>query len=41
MRFRQNGVSHIEVKVVDENPAVEMYEAFGFKMKAHILRADL
>lgn len=35
--FRQNGVTLIEVKVVDGNEAIRLYEKYGFKMNAHIL----
>lgn len=35
--FRENGVAEIEVKVVDRNPAIHLYEAYGFRMNAHIL----
>ena len=39
--FRQCGVDQIEVKVADGNNAARFYEKYGFKMNAHILRADL
>ncbi|SDB13756.1 Acetyltransferase (GNAT) family protein [Pseudobutyrivibrio sp. YE44] len=35
--FAQNNVMHIEVKVVDGNPAIHLYEKYGFKIKSHIL----
>ena len=35
--FDRNGVHHIEVKVVDGNEAIYLYEKYGFKMNAHIL----
>ena len=35
--FAQSNVKHIEVKVVDGNPAIHLYEKYGFKMKSHIL----
>ena len=35
--FDQNNVRHIEVKVVDGNKAIHLYEKYGFKMKSHIL----
>ena len=39
--FRQNGIEQIEVKVADGNGAVRFYEKYGFRMNAHILKADL
>ena len=39
--FRQCGADQIEVKVADGNNAIRFYEKYGFKMNAHILRADL
>ena len=35
--FDHNNVRHIEVKVVDGNPTIHLYEKYGFKMKSHIL----
>lgn len=35
--FDGNGVHHIEVKVVDGNEAIYLYEKYGFKMNAYIL----
>ena len=35
--FDRNNVKHIEVKVVDGNPTIHLYEKLGFKMKSHIL----
>ena len=35
--FAQSNVKHIEVKVVDGNPTIHLYEKYGFKMKSHIL----
>ena len=35
--FDQNKVRHIEVKVVDGNKTIHLYEKYGFKMKSHIL----
>ncbi|MDC7293832.1 MULTISPECIES: GNAT family N-acetyltransferase [unclassified Butyrivibrio] len=35
--FDQNNVKHLEVKVVDGNKAIHLYEKYGFKMKSHIL----
>ncbi len=37
-RFSQFGVHDIDVKVADGNDAVSLYEKYGFKMNAHILR---
>ena len=37
LMFVLNNVSHIEVKVVDGNPTIHLYEKYGFKMKSHIL----
>ncbi len=37
LMFAQNTVRHIEVKVVDGNPTIHLYEKYGFKMKSHIL----
>lgn len=37
--FHQNSCNDIEVKVVDgNNSAIHLYEEYGFKMNAHILR---
>lgn len=35
--FDRYGVHCIEVKVVDGNSAINLYEKYGFKMNAHIL----
>ena len=35
--FSGSGVRKIEVKVVDGNDAVHLYEKYGFRMNAHIL----
>lgn len=35
--FRRYGIKNIEVKVVDGNDAIRLYEKYGFKMNAHIL----
>lgn len=35
--FRESGVHEIEVKVIDGNEAVHLYEKYGFRTKAHIL----
>lgn len=37
LMFARNNVKHIEVKVVDGNPTIHLYEKYGFKMKSHIL----
>ena len=37
-RFRASGASTIDVKVADGNNAVTLYEKYGFRMNAHILR---
>lgn len=35
--FTEENVRQIEVKVVDGNAAIHLYEKYGFKMNAHIL----
>ena len=35
--FSESGVRKIEVKVVDGNDAIHLYEKYGFRMNAHIL----
>lgn len=35
--FDRAGVRRIEVKVVDGNPAIHLYEKYGFRMNAHLL----
>lgn len=35
--FAAAGARHIEVKVVDGNPAIHLYEKYGFQTNAHIL----
>ncbi len=37
-RFEEFGIHDIDVKVADGNDAVSLYEKYGFKMNAHILR---
>ncbi|MBP0971391.1 MAG: GNAT family N-acetyltransferase [Oscillospiraceae bacterium] len=37
-KFSDCGVRDIDVKVADGNAAVSLYEKYGFKMNAHILR---
>ena len=38
--FREKGSTQIEVKVVDGNPAIRLYEKYGFRMNAHILMKE-
>lgn len=35
--FREHRIKQIDVKVLDGNDAIHLYERYGFKMKAHIL----
>ena len=35
--LKENGVRRVEVKVVDGNDAIHLYERYGFQMNAHIL----
>ena len=35
--FAEHEIQQIEVKVVDGNEAIHLYEKYGFKMNAHIL----
>ena len=35
--FSESGVRKIEVKVVDGNDAIHLYEKYGFRMNAHLL----
>lgn len=37
-RFEELGIRDIDVKVADGNDALSLYERYGFKMNAHILR---
>ncbi|MBQ8966706.1 GNAT family N-acetyltransferase [Ruminococcus sp.] len=37
-KFAELGIHDIDVKVADGNKAVTLYEKYGFKMNAHILR---
>ncbi len=39
--FRQKGVKSIEVKVVAGNDAIRLYEKYGFRINAQLLRFDL
>ena len=36
-QFQDNHVHQVEVKVVDGNDAIHLYEKYGFKMNAHLL----
>lgn len=35
--FDEHNIRQIEVKVIDGNEAIHLYEKYGFKMNAHIL----
>ena len=35
--FRANGARRLEVKVIDGNPAIHLYEKYGFRLSSHIL----
>lgn len=35
--FRKHSINHIEVKVIDGNDTIHLYEKYGFKRSAHIL----
>lgn len=35
--FEKNGIKIIEVKVVDGNEAIHLYEKYGFKIASHVL----
>ncbi len=37
-RFKELGIHDADVKVADGNDAISLYEKYGFKMNAHILR---
>lgn len=37
-RFKEFGIHNVDVKVADGNDAISLYEKYGFKMNAHILR---
>ena len=39
-RFEDLGIHDIDVKVADGNDAISLYEKYGFRMNAHILRLD-
>ena len=36
-QFHKSNVKHIEVKVVDGNNTIHLYEKYGFQMSSHIL----
>lgn len=38
--FAEHEIQQIEVKVVDGNETIHLYEKYGFKMNAHILTYD-
>ena len=40
-KFASHRVHDIDVKVADGNNAVSLYEKYGFKMNAHILRLSI
>lgn len=40
-RFSYFGVHNIDVKVADGNEAISLYEKYGFRMNAHILRLSI
>ena len=40
-KFSSHNVHDIDVKVADGNNAVSLYEKYGFKMNAHILRLKM
>ena len=40
-QFRKSSVRNIELKVVDGNKAIHLYEKYGFKIKSHILGLKL
>lgn len=40
-RFAASGVKTVDVKAADGNDAVTLYEKYGFRMNAHILRLSL
>lgn len=39
--FRDNGVTSIEVKVIEGNPTIHLYEKYGFQTEALLMRCDL
>lgn len=38
--FAEHEIQQIEVKIVDGNETIHLYEKYGFKMNAHILMYD-
>ena len=36
-KFNEFHIKHIEIKVIDGNKAIHLYEKYGFKISAHIL----
>lgn len=36
--FEENGINSVEVKVVDGNDVIHLYEQYGFRINAHILK---
>ena len=38
--FEKNNVDQIEVKVIDGNTAVHLYESYGFHMHSHIMKIN-
>lgn len=36
--FEEKGITEIEVKVIDGNKTIALYEKYGFKMHSHIMR---
>ena len=36
-QFSKRNIAHIEVKVVDGNDVIHLYEKYGFRINAHIL----
>ncbi len=35
--FQRKGITGVEVKVLEGNPAIHLYEKYGFQMNSHIL----
>ena len=36
--FDEHGINEIEIKVIDGNSAVHLYEKYGFRMHSHIMK---